>query len=124
MFGFAMGYPIVTGCHNTHRVTALREVGGFPAHDAEDLLITLLYRCHEWRGVYVPKILARGLTPVDWAGYIKQQSRWARSVLDIKLRIYPKIAGKLPIKERITSLVHGLCYLQPLALMIVFLVII
>ena len=124
MFGFAMGYPIVTGCHNTHRVTALREVGGFPAHDAEDLLITLLYRSHGWRGVYVPKILARGLTPVDWAGYIKQQSRWARSVLDIKLRIYPKIAGKLPIKERITSLVHGLCYLQPLALMIVFLVII
>jgi len=124
MFGFAMGYPIVTGCHNTHRVTALRAVGGFPAHDAEDLLITLLYRSHGWRGVYVPKILARGLTPVDWASYIKQQSRWARSVLDIKLRLYPKIAGKLPLKERVTSLVHGLCYLQPLALMTVFLVII
>ena len=124
MFGFAMGYPIVTGCHNLHRVTALKKVGGFPAHDAEDLLITLLYRSHGWRGVYVPKILARGLTPVDWASYVKQQIRWARSVLDIKLWTYPKLAGKLPVKERVTSLLHGLYYLQPLALLIVLLLII
>lgn len=124
MFGFAMGYPIVTGCHNTHRVAALKDVGGFPAHDAEDLLITLLYRSHGWRGVYVPKILARGLTPVDWAGYIQQQLRWARSVLDIKLRIYPQVAGKLPIKERVISFAHGLYYLQPLAVAIGLLVIV
>src|SRR5947207_5725317 len=56
MFGFAMGYPVVTGCHNTHRVTALKQVGGFAAHDADDLLITLLYRSAGWRGVYLPKI--------------------------------------------------------------------
>ena len=124
MFGFAMGYPIVTGCHNTHRVAALKDVGGFPAHDGEDLLITLLYRSHGWRGVYVPKILARGLTPVDWAGYIQQQLRWARSVLDIKLRIYPQVAGKLPVKERVTSFAHGLYYLQPLAVVIGLLVIV
>jgi cellulose synthase (UDP-forming) len=114
MFGYSIGCPIATGCHSTHRVTALKEVGGFPAHDAEDLLITLLYRSAGWRGVYVPKILARGLTPVDWAGYLKQQLRWARSVLDIKFRIYPKIAGKLPVKERVTSFMHGLFYLQPM----------
>ena len=124
MFAFAMGYPIVTGCHNTHRITALKQVGGFPAHDAEDLLITLLYRSHGWRGVYVPKILARGLTPVDWCSYIKQQLRWARSVLDIKLRIFPQIAGKLPVKERVTSFIHGLHYLQPLAVMMGLLVIV
>jgi len=115
MFGYAMGYPIVTGCHGTYRVTALKEVGGLPAHDAEDLLLTLLFRSSGWRGVYVPKIIARGLTPVDWEGYLKQQLRWARSVLDIKFRIYPKIAKKLPLKERLTSFVHGLFYLQPLA---------
>ena len=114
MFGYSMGYPIVTGCHSTHRVTALKEVGGFPAHDAEDLLITLLYRSAGWRGVYVPKILARGLTPVDWGGYIKQQLRWSRSVLDIKFRIYSRIAGTLPVKERVTSFMHGLFYLQPM----------
>jgi len=115
MFGYAMGYPIVTGCHGTYRVRALKKVGGLPAHDAEDLLLTLLFRSSGWQGVYVPKIIARGLTPVDWASYIKQQLRWARSVLDIKFRIYPKFANKLPLKERVTSFVHGFFYLQPLA---------
>ena len=85
---YALGYPIVTGCHNTHRATALREVGGFAAHEADDLLITLLYRAHGWRGVYVPERLAVGITPVDWTGYLNQQRRWARSVLDVKFRLY------------------------------------
>jgi cellulose synthase (UDP-forming) len=115
MFSFAMGYPVVTGCHNTHRVATLKKIRGFPAHDADDLLMTLLYRSHGWRGVYVPRILARGLTPVDWSGYIRQQLRWARSVIDIKFRIYPKIARDLPLKERLVSFVHGFYYLQGLS---------
>jgi cellulose synthase (UDP-forming) len=118
MFGFAMGYPVVTGCHNTHRVAALKQVGGFPAHDADDLLITLLCRSAGWRGVYLPRIIARGLTPVDWAGYIKQQLRWARSVIDIKFRKYPQIAGKLSIKERTISFMHGFYYLRGLSALI------
>lgn len=109
---YAMGYPIITGCHNAHRVTALREVGGFAAHDADDLLLTQFYRAAGWQGVYVPEILARGLTPVDWDGYLTQQWRWARSVLDVKFRIYPGIAGKLPARTRVISFLHGLHYLQ------------
>ena len=95
MAAYALGYPIVTGCHNTHRVTALQDVGGFAPHDADDLLLTLLYRARGWRGVYVPQILACGLTPVDWPGYLQQQLRWARSVLDIKLRRYGPLARHL-----------------------------
>jgi cellulose synthase/poly-beta-1,6-N-acetylglucosamine synthase-like glycosyltransferase len=112
MASFALGYPILTGCHNTHRVSALRQVGGFAAHDADDLLLTQLYRAAGWQGVYVPEILARGLTPVDWRGYLMQQRRWARSVLDVKLRIYPRLAAKLPTKTRLISFLHGLNYLQ------------
>ena len=112
MANFAMGYPIVVGCHNTHRVSALKEVNGFPPHDAEDLLITLFYRIRGWRGVYVPQILASGLAPVDWSSYLKQQRRWARSVLDIKFRIYPQFAANLPLKERVVSLLQGIRYVQ------------
>lgn len=121
MFCYAMGYPIVTGCHTTHRVSSLREVGGFAAHDADDLLITLLYRTSGWKGIYVPKILARGLTPVDWNSYLRQQFRWARSVLDIKLRIHPKMLGKLRFKETLVSLLHGFYYLQGATTVIVLL---
>jgi hypothetical protein len=114
MAAYAAGYPIVTGCHQCHRVTALKEVGGFSPHDADDLLITLYYRSHGWQGVYVPRVLAKGLTPVDWDGYLAQQLRWARSVLDIKFRIYPRVAGRLRLRERLVSFLHGFYYLQGL----------
>jgi cellulose synthase/poly-beta-1,6-N-acetylglucosamine synthase-like glycosyltransferase len=112
MASYGMGYPIVVGCHTTHRMSALKQVGGFAPHDADDLLITLLYRAAGWRGVYVPKILAQGLTPVDWSGYIQQQARWARSVLDIKFRIYPRLRKNLPLKTQVVSFLHGLHYVQ------------
>jgi cellulose synthase (UDP-forming) len=114
MASYALGFPIVTGCHTTHRTVALQQVGGFAPHDADDLLITFLYRVAGWQGVYVPKILARGLTPVDWAGYLRQQRRWARSVLDIKFRLYPRLVGRLPPRERVLGFLQGLYYLQGL----------
>jgi cellulose synthase (UDP-forming) len=114
MASYAMGFPIVTGCHTAHRAAALKQVGGFAPHDADDLLITFRYRVAGWQGVYVPKILARGLTPVDWTSYLAQQRRWARSVLDIKFRLYPQLAGQLPRRERILGFLHGLYYLQGL----------
>lgn len=116
MTNYALGYPIVTGCHNTHRVIALKQVGGFAPHAADDLLITVNYRICGWKGVYLPKILAKGLTPVDWNGFLIQQRRWARSVLDIKFRIFPKVAWKLPFKERAANFVHGLYYLQSISI--------
>jgi cellulose synthase/poly-beta-1,6-N-acetylglucosamine synthase-like glycosyltransferase len=114
MTSYALGYPIVTGCHTAHRASALKEVGGFAPHDADDLLITILYRVAGWRGIYVPKKLAVGLVPVDWRGYITQQRRWARSVLDVKFRVFPQLAGRLPLLERITGFLHGLYYLHGL----------
>jgi Glycosyltransferase like family 2 len=114
MASYALGLPIVTGCHTAHRVAALEEVGGFAAHDADDLLITYHYRAAGWQGVYVPKILARGLTPVDWAGYLTQQRRWARSVLDIKCKLYPTFAGRLSRAACVLGSLHGLYYLQGL----------
>jgi len=112
MASYAMGYPIINGCHNTHRVTALQQVGGFAAHDADDLLITQLYRAAGWEGVYVPEVLAKGMTPVDWRGYLSQQRRWARSVLDIKFRLYHQLSSKLSAKTRVISFLHGLNYIQ------------
>ena len=112
MTSFAVGFPILVGCHNTHRVTALRQIGGFAPHEADDMVMTLIYRANGWRGVYVPQILARGLTPVDWPTYLKQQRRWARSVLDFKIRVFPRYASRLPLLERVLTYLHGLYYLQ------------
>ena len=86
MAGFGNSRPVLTGCHNAHRIAALHAIGGFPAHTAEDLMASLRYWQAGWSGVYVPRILAKGLAPETWSAYLKQQFRWARSVLDIKLR--------------------------------------
>jgi hypothetical protein len=112
MASYGLGYPIITGCHNSHRMSALKEVGGFAPHDADDLLITLQYRIHGWHGVYVPQILARGLTPVDWHTYLGQQRRWARSVLDLKVRSYPHTGASMSWYTRLMSTLHGLNYLH------------
>jgi cellulose synthase/poly-beta-1,6-N-acetylglucosamine synthase-like glycosyltransferase len=112
MASYGLGYPIIVGCHNSHRVSALREVGGFAPHDADDLLITLFYRNRGWEGVYVPEVLARGLAPSEWQTYLNQQRRWARSILDIKFKIAPSLTGNLSFSSRLMNILHGFSYLH------------
>ncbi|HSR91137.1 MAG TPA: glycosyltransferase family 2 protein [Gemmatimonadales bacterium] len=112
MASYGMGQTILIGSHTTQRISALMEVGGFAAHDADDLLITLRYRASRWQGVYLAEILALGMTPVDWEGYLKQQIRWGRSVIDIKLHVLPQMMGELSLADRFLSLFHGAYYLR------------
>ncbi|MBC7788435.1 MAG: glycosyltransferase, partial [Anaerolineae bacterium] len=120
MASYALGHPVIVGSHSLHRVAALRQVGGFPAHHAEDLYLTMLYRAEGWRGVYVPRILALGVTPVDWQGYLSQQSRWARAVVDLKLHAFRALAHRLSPLERVLNLFHGVYFLRPVAFFVLF----
>ena len=116
MASYAFGHAVVIGSHGVHRMSALASVGGLPSHDAEDLLLTIRYRSNGWRGVFLPEILAMGTTPVDWAGYLRQQLRWSRSLLDIKLRVIPRLSIPLPVRERVLNMVHGVYYLRALCI--------
>jgi hypothetical protein len=120
MASYALGHPIIVGSHSLHRVAALRQVGGFPAHIAEDLYLTMLYRAEGWRGVYVPRVLALGATPVDWPAYLGQQIRWARAVVDLKVRAFRELSHKLSPLERMLNLFHGVYFLRPLAFFVLF----
>lgn len=117
--GFGVGYTVVVGCHNTHRMEALRQVGGFAAHDADDLVIALQYLAHRWQGVYVPETLALGLTPTDWASYFTQQQRWSRSVFDIKLRVLPALKSRLAPRVWWLAMGQGLSYIAEFLLPLV-----
>ena len=118
MANHAFGEPAITGSHVVYRMSALRTLGGFPAHDAEDLYLTLLFSASPWRGVYVPEVLAMGTTPVDWSGYLRQQRRWARALIDLKLRVFPRLARRMTLGERVVGLIHGSYYLRPLVLLL------
>ena len=118
MANHTFGEPAITGSHVVYRMAAIRELGGFPAHDAEDLYLTLLFSASPWHGVYVPEVLAMGTTPVDWRGYLRQQRRWARALIDLKLRVFPRLARRMTLGERIVGLLHGSYYLRPLVLLL------
>jgi cellulose synthase (UDP-forming) len=118
MANHAFGEPAITGSHVVYRMSALRALGGFPAHDAEDLYLTLLFATSPWHGVYVPEVLAMGTAPVDWGGYLRQQRRWARALIDLKLRVFPGLADRMTLAERVVGLLHGAYYLRPLVLLL------
>lgn len=124
MASYGLDYPIIVGSHNTHRVSALREVGGFAPHDADDLLLTFNYRKEGWEGVYVPEVLARGLSPADWHTYLNQQRRWARSILDIKLKIIPFMTHNLSFSCRLMNVLHGFQFLAKSLILLVALLLI
>jgi hypothetical protein len=108
------GHPTVIGCHTLHRMSALEHAGGFAMHDADDLMLTLAYRKLGIRGVYLPRIMARGLAPADWSAYLNQQRRWARSVLDLKLRRqWAYLTNDSPL-ARLFATLHGILFLQPM----------
>jgi hypothetical protein len=110
MASYGIGEPVLTGCHSTHRLSALRGFGGFPDHTAEDLLQTAYYRTQGWHGIYVPRVLATGLAPEGWPEYLVQQIRWARSVLDIKFRRLRGLRGSS--RKSWLELLQGFGYLQ------------
>ena len=120
MAAHAFGEPTIVGSHTVHRMSALRALGGVPPHEAEDVYLTLLYRWGGWRGIYVPEILAMGMTPVDWRAYTRQQRRWARALLDLKMRVLPKVAPRMTVGERLVGLLHGTFFLRPLVLVVLY----
>jgi cellulose synthase/poly-beta-1,6-N-acetylglucosamine synthase-like glycosyltransferase len=115
MASFGLGRAIVTGCHCAHRLSALREVGGFPDHLAEDLVLTARYGAAGWKGIYVPQVLATGCAPDTWSAYIHQQLRWTQSLLDIKLRRLPRL-GELRTGKALLDYLQGFGYLYDAAL--------
>ncbi len=76
------------GTNVVFRRDALESVGGFPTDSVtEDFELSIGLHERGWRSVYVPEVLAVGLGPVDMAGYVSQQLRWARGCLSAMPRI-------------------------------------
>jgi cellulose synthase/poly-beta-1,6-N-acetylglucosamine synthase-like glycosyltransferase len=117
---YGAGHVTVNGSHNVHRVKALEEAGGLADHDGDDYLLGLRYRAQGWRGVYVPEHLALGTSPTSWVSYLRQQRRWARSLLDIKLRELPSIIDGLPWGDRAAAALQGAFFLSGAAIPLIF----
>jgi len=105
-----IGAPLFVGCYNISRVTALKEVGGFADHEADDALITLRLLAAGWRGVFVSEPLAYGLAPADLRTYLKQQYRWGYSLLNMKMYHERPLLARMPFRIRMAHTLHGMNY--------------
>ncbi len=78
------------GTNVVFRRSAIEEIGGMPEDSiTEDLRTTLLLLKRGYRSIYVSRVLAEGLGPLDVGSYFNQQYRWGRGGLDILFRHFP-----------------------------------
>lgn len=105
-----IGAPLFVGCYNVSRVAALKQVGGFADHEADDALLTLRLLAAGWRGVFVSEPLAWGLAPADLRTYLKQQYRWGYSLLNMKMYHERPLLARMPLRIRMAHTLHGMNY--------------
>lgn len=101
------------------RREAILSVGGMCEDNiAEDFMTSLFLHERGWKSVYVPQVLAKGLAPVDFLSYYKQQFRWARGSLEILFRFNPIFRRGLTWSQKIQYLASASYYLSGLVVLI------
>lgn len=73
-----------SGAPSMFRRSALESVGGISADTVtEDLHTSLRLHGRGWRTVYHPHIVALGLAPDDYDGFVLQRLRWAEGAMQV-----------------------------------------
>ncbi|QEC77668.1 glycosyltransferase family 2 protein [Mucilaginibacter ginsenosidivorax] len=89
------------GANCTFRRTALESIGGHAAGLAEDMHTAMQLHAKQWKSVYVPQVLARGLVPATLSAYYKQQIKWSRGVFELLVTSYVKLFTKFTWRQKI-----------------------
>jgi cellulose synthase (UDP-forming) len=100
------------GTNAVFRRSALDDVNGFyeDTH-SEDIWTSVRIHQRGWRSVYVPEIVARGLSPDTVYAHLRQQFRWASGSFEILLRSNPLQARGLAPGQRLQYLFPPLHFL-------------
>ncbi|HSH31828.1 MAG TPA: glycosyltransferase [Candidatus Saccharimonadales bacterium] len=100
------------------RRSALEQAGGMCEFNiAEDFLTSLFMHEKGWKSVYVPDVLAEGLSPEDFSSYYKQQFRWARGSLEVIFRYNPLLRRGLSWSQRLQYIGSASYYLSGLVVL-------
>jgi cellulose synthase (UDP-forming) len=107
------------GTNVMFRRAALDEIGGiWTGSNSEDIWTSVELHRRDWKSIYVPQVLARGLSPQDVPSYLKQQLRWASGGFEVLLhgRLFRPNNG-LTIDQRLQYLFTGTHYLLSAAML-------
>ena len=107
------------GTNMAIRRSAIAEAGGMCEFNiAEDFLTSLFIHEKGWKSVYLPKVLAEGLSPEDFLSYYKQQFRWTRGSLEVIFKFNPLFRKGLAFKQKMQFLISASYYLTGVVVLI------
>jgi len=107
------------GTNAVIRRLALESIDGIPEDNiAEDFLASLKMHEKGWKSVYVPKVLAEGLSPHNLGNYVLQQFRWARGSSEIMFKHNPIFKRGLTWAQKIQYLYSSSYYLNGFIILI------
>lgn len=110
------------GANCVFRRTALDSIGGHAPGLCEDMHTAMLLYAKNWKAVYLPEVLAKGLAPSNLTNFFKQQLKWSRGTFDLLVKVYPKIFSKLTGRQKIHFGILPLHYLGGVISLINFLI--
>lgn len=110
--------PLLIGTSHIYRVKAMEQIGGYSPNIAEDHLTGLTLHSYGWKSVYVNKILARGIGPLNWADYFNQQMRWSYGLFEILFKFGPKLRKTLQLRQKLMYFLIQLFYFTGVAMVL------
>jgi cellulose synthase/poly-beta-1,6-N-acetylglucosamine synthase-like glycosyltransferase len=90
------------------RARMIEDAGGWQ-HDTltEDSDLSYRAQLKGWRFVYVPSIDCPSELPVDTYGFQVQQSRWAKGLTQVAMKLLPAILrAKIPLRTKVEAFFH------------------
>ena len=93
------------GSSGLFRRKPLMEIGGFQTDTiTEDIHTSMLVHAKGYESRYLNQVLAAGLMPETFGGYLKQRSRWAVGCIQMFLKCNPMTVRGLTFAQRIDYL--------------------
>ena len=101
----------MTGSNVIIRLSHLKAIGGMDeACITEDIATSFNFQFHGYRGIFLDRVYAEGLSPTCLSAYFTQQMRWAYGTSqNFKriLRVFFKQEGNLSIQQWREHLTNG-----------------
>jgi cellulose synthase (UDP-forming) len=110
------------GANCVFRRKALDSIGGHAAGLCEDMHTAMRLYSKNWKAVYIPEVLAKGLAPSNLTTFFKQQLKWSRGTFDLLFKVYPKIFKNLTNRQKLHFGILPLHYLAGVTILINFLI--
>jgi len=108
---YGHGASVAIGANCTFRRAALTSIGGHGVGLAEDLITAIRLHAADWRSIYVPEVVSRGLVPEDLGSLYKQQLKWSRGVYEVVFSEIPRLFWRLSWRQRLSYFSIGTYYL-------------